>query len=286
MSIVPSPPPNASATTRGLVSTGAQEFAGAKTLTGTILNGVSTIAEAVTSLVRAVGASLVLRSSLGAGSSDVAVKVGTSETDAGTNASAKLLSVRTGLGGTEVEKCYIRKAGSLVVGNVAIGPTSDLTNVAAGVKYNGTNLGFYNNNSAAGLFFNTSSGLSGCTGNFASAGELRSGFNFGSGVSAGRLDGSGRLDQSGSNEVATPGARTVNKPTGRNAVAAAASSVVITCNQCTATSRVHITPLENAGSNAEFRMFKVTAAAGSFTVALDSAVTYDWPFSWEVAGIL
>lgn len=115
MSIVPSPPPNASATTRGLVSTGAQEFAGAKTLTGAILNGVSTIAEAVTSLVRAVGASLVLRSSLGAGASDVAVKVGTSETDAGTNASAQLLSVRTGLGGTEVEKFYVRKDGGVVL---------------------------------------------------------------------------------------------------------------------------------------------------------------------------
>ena len=101
----------ASAAAPGAVTTGAQEFAGAKTLTGAILTGITTIAEAVTSLVRAVGASLVLRSSLGAGASDVAVRVGTSETDAGTNTIAKLLSVRTGLGGTEVESLSVRKNG-------------------------------------------------------------------------------------------------------------------------------------------------------------------------------
>lgn len=115
----------ASAAAPGAVTTGAQEFAGAKTLTGAILTGITTIAEAVTSLVRAVGASLVLRSSLGAGASDVAVKVGTSETDAGTNTSAKLLSVRTGLGGTEVEKAYFTKSGALVV------PTAQPTNTPA-----------------------------------------------------------------------------------------------------------------------------------------------------------
>ena len=97
---------------------------------------------------------------------------------------------------------------------------------------------------------------------------------------------SGRIDQSGTDSSGTPGAAIINKPTGKSAIAATASSVVITNSLVTASSRINITPMENGTSNAEFRNFKVTPAAGNFTVTLNSAVTVAWPFAWDVATIL
>ncbi len=58
----------------------------------------------------------VLRSAQGAAAADIAVKVGTSIADASVNATAKMLSVRTGLNGTEVEKFWVGKDGVRVVG--------------------------------------------------------------------------------------------------------------------------------------------------------------------------
>lgn len=103
----------AGASDAGAVTTGAQTFAGAKTLSGAVLQGITTIVEAVTSLVRATGATLVLRSSAGALSTDVAVRVGTEVSDAGTHASAVLEEVGTGLGGTFVRSFAFLKGGIL-----------------------------------------------------------------------------------------------------------------------------------------------------------------------------
>lgn len=156
----------AGAAAAGAVTTGAQEFSGVKTLTGAILNGVSTIAEAVTSLVRAVGASLVLRSSLGAGASDKCVIIGSSVADGSVNATAKLASLATGLGGTEVEKGYWKKNGNFVVpGTVEFG-THVYNAVLGGFFSGGAGIGMYNTNGAAYLALDLGTGRAQCSGTF------------------------------------------------------------------------------------------------------------------------
>lgn len=106
----PSPPPDASGTVRGLVSLIAQTFAGVKTF----------LARAVFPLGITSGAArLDLRSDLGGGASDVCSVVGSTVADASVNADAKLLSVRTGLGGTEVERFHVKKDGGIVTGSTS-----------------------------------------------------------------------------------------------------------------------------------------------------------------------
>lgn len=248
----------------GGVSTVAQTFGGAKTLSGAILNGITTIAEAVTSLVRAAAATLVLRSSLGAGSSDVATKLGTSETDAGTHATAKLLSVRTGLGGTEVEKFYITKTLAYFGG----GGLWSLDNTVAGglgVKTGATPV----------LAFLTS-------------GVTRSAYGFDVNPTFGaflslQLHADGRVNQRGTDSSASPGAATADRPIGKNAIAAAASSVTITNSLVTTASVILITP---HARDATCKELIAVPAAGSFTVSGSAAATAAVPFSWEVKGLL
>lgn len=95
--------PIADATTPGSLSVIAQVIAGVKTFTSAI--------------VASVGIQLAaLWNTNGAGSSDVCLKVGTSTADASVNAGAKLLSVRTGIGGTEVERLALTTSGMTVQG--------------------------------------------------------------------------------------------------------------------------------------------------------------------------
>ncbi|MHB1065428.1 MAG: hypothetical protein ACYC1Z_13235 [Georgenia sp.] len=164
----------AGAAAAGAVTTGAQEFGGAKTLTGAILAGVTTITEAVTALVRAVGVSLVLRSSLGAGASDKCVVVGSSEADGTANAAARLQEWQTGIGGTPVTKAWIRKRGSFVnTDGLGLGMSADLDNVAAGLKYDTqVRLGVFSLNGASGIFVNLGSGRAGSTGDFDAGASL------------------------------------------------------------------------------------------------------------------
>ena len=56
-----------------------------------------------------------------AGASDIAVKVGTQIADGSVNATTKLLSVRTGVGGTEVERAHIVKDGTLELTTAGVG---------------------------------------------------------------------------------------------------------------------------------------------------------------------
>lgn len=165
--LTPSSPPNASGTVRGLVSTVAQTFAGAKTF----------LARIVATLGITAGANrLDLRSDLGAGASDVCSVVGSTVADASVNAAAALLEGRTGLGSTEVTKFRVRKAGSFVaaVDNpnaIAFGLSTDLANVFPGFWYNPVtaDLGIFNLNGAGALVLNIGTGNSRASGAFTAA---------------------------------------------------------------------------------------------------------------------
>lgn len=66
-----------------------------------------------------------------------------------------------------------------------------------------------------------------------------------------------------SDSSGTPGAATIDKPSGRFALATGAASVTITNALCTATTKVFLSKLDN---DATAKDFKVTPGAGSFTV--------------------
>jgi hypothetical protein len=116
-------------------------------------------------------------SSRGAVAGSVTVKAGTTLADGSVNSGAKLLSVRTGIGGTESEKFYIRKSGSIVAtsNNIVLGDFDDLNGVGSGVKYNqmSTDIGFYNSSNTSVLALNTISGVAYSSGNFVAGGTLR-----------------------------------------------------------------------------------------------------------------
>lgn len=237
----PSPPPDASGTVRGLVSLLAQTFAGVKTFTST--------------LIASAGIQLgLLFNTNGGGASDVVVKVGSSVADASVNFAAKLLSVRTGLGGTEVEKLSIRGDGGLT-GTYIFLPNAGSGGVSWGnCSINGQNvtgnLELKYNGAASILTLNTFTG---------------------------------RIDQGGTDSTGTPGAATINKPIGKSAIAIGAASVVITNSLVAAASHVVITP---HARDATCKELIVVPAAGSFTVSGSANATAALPFSWEVKGLL
>lgn len=90
----------------------------------------------------------------------------------------------------------------------------------------------------------------------------------------------GMLSQSGTDSTGTPGAATINKPTGKSAIAAGASNVVITNSLVTAASNIIITP---HARDATCKELIVVPAAGSFTVSGTANATAALPFSWRVA---
>lgn len=256
----------AGAAAEGIVTTAAQTFAGVKTFTSAIIASAGVQLSA-------------LWNTNGTGSSDVGVKVGVSTADASVNASAKLLSGCTGIGGTEVEKFYFRKAGALVTGGIGFGTTSDLSNVVPGVKTDGNVIGFYNANNAIALYFSLTTGLAGCTGAFAAAGEVRAGYNSGSGVSQGILGADGLLRHAGTDSSGTPGAATINKPTGKSAIANGATTVRITNSLVAAGDQVHITWHGDHGQTRDW----VTTGAGFFDVNLNAAASANTAFCWTVS---
>jgi hypothetical protein len=80
----------------------------------------------------------------------------------------------------------------------------------------------------------------------------------------------------------TPGAATANTASGRAAIAAGASSVVVTNSLVTAASRIF---LQKTGSSFDATLtapLQVVAAAGSFTVYGNAAATAAVPFNWWV----
>jgi hypothetical protein len=93
------------------------------------------------------------------------------------------------------------------------------------------------------------------------------------------IDPNGRFDQSGTDSSGTPGAATINKPSGISSFVAATATVVITNSLATTTSRIMITPYGDMGT------FYVTRAAGSFTVTR-STTTGTPSFGWTVSALL
>lgn len=94
-----------SAFTNGTVGTGGT----------TILSiGTTGVIEAVQSgCFQGAASQVSLRSAAGAGASDVVARIGSSTANASIHATAKLLSVRTGLGGSEVEKLAVGSSGRI-----------------------------------------------------------------------------------------------------------------------------------------------------------------------------
>jgi hypothetical protein len=81
--------------------------------------------------------------------------------------------------------------------------------------------------------------------------------------------------------VGTPGNVTLNTASGRAAFAAAASTVVVTNSNVTATSKV-LVMLEGAADGTLTQILRVTPAAGSFTVTGNAAATGNPVFSFVV----
>lgn len=98
------------------------------------------------------------------------------------------------------------------------------------------------------------------------------------------FDWAGSLMLDSTDSTASPGAATINKPSGSSAIAAGASSVVITNNLVSATTNIQVTATEDDATCLAVEWF-VTKAAGSFTVGVSqaggavtctTATNFDW----------
>jgi hypothetical protein len=218
----------------GLVSTVAQQIQGLKTFVAGII-------------------SPSVANTNGTGASDVCVKVGTTTADGSVNGAAKLLSVRAGIGGSEIESINFLKGGYMAgAGGGATMLLSSVAQFAQGanlIRIDGTHILF---GSGLGWLF--------------------------------KMSASGEWLIYGTDSSASPGAATINKPTGISAIAGGATSVVITNSIATTTMRVNITWLGDLG--AQSKVPWVTRAAGSFTVNVGTAPAGAVAFSWELAAIL
>ena len=239
---LPAPPPYASGTVAGLVSTGTQLLAGSKEFLALILADVGVQSPGVWN-------------TNGSLATDVAVKAGTTLADASVNAGAKLLSVRTGIGGTEVESAFFTKDYFIV----------------------GTSSNNYHRAQIYG-----GAGTAGALSVQAPSGALITGAQDYVGTTL-RVQATGRYDMAGTDSSGTPGAATINKPSGRSAIAAGVSSVTITDSLVTAATRVTLT-LEGDPSPAT--VCWVTRAAGSFTLTCNAAVTAATTFNWSLSEML
>lgn len=90
----------------------------------------------------------------------------------------------------------------------------------------------------------------------------------------------GSLTQGFTNNSAVPGNTTINTPSGRASIAAAASSCTVTNSTVTANSKIFVT-LESADATLTF-LLGTTHAAGSFTVTGNAAATGNCTFSFIV----
>lgn len=91
-----------------------------------------------------------------------------------------------------------------------------------------------------------------------------------------------RIDANASNSSGSPGAATLNSATGKSAIAAAASSVVITNNLCTTNSIVQAWVQQSTADATLTQVIRTSAAAGSFTIYGNANATAATVVAWEI----
>lgn len=244
----------------------------------------------------------------GTSSGDVVARVGTNVVDASVHAAAKLLSVRTGIGGVEVEKAYITKAGGLVTSGQST-LTGGWTTANSSSMTGGAGLTMSGGGASTGCVIALGSdtgtrarltnaiGAAACTptvpafeiehanGSLASLDMLlRVRDNT---VTKLTLTSDGTLGQPGTDRSATVGADTQNRPSGINCIASGASTCTITNSliPAVATKRIRIT-IQWHGDHGAARSWVVqTSGGGSFVVNLSAAASGDTIFSWEITSL-
>lgn len=224
----------------------------------------------------AAGASAIVVGPLGAGPADIVTKAGSSVADGAVNAGAKLFAVGTGIGGTEVDYFSVMKGLAALLGNASTltwtAGGANVWNIAANISAQTMTFGI---NASAYMQLRGADGF------------VVTGFGFEVNPTLAaplfRATSAGRVDQSGTDFSASPGAQTIDKPSGKAAIAIGASSVVITSNQVTAASRVMITPQSR---DATCKELIAVPGAGSFTVSGSGVATAALVFSFEISNIL
>lgn len=288
--MTPSPPPDANGNgtnnTRGLINLVAQTFAGVKTFLNVI------IASAGIQLATVFNTN-------GTGSTDVCVTIGTNVADGSVNATAKLASFGTGIGGTYVEKLAMLKSGQLVGdGGWKSSLGSSIFSLNEGFIKGLRGASAFSLNEAGGgsaQLYNTGTGIE-VKANIldiygpatriwrlsAAAGDRICGFGVGATDFAKILE-SGQISQSGTDSTGTPGASTINKPIGKSSIAAGASSCVVT--NSLATAAMHCVAFPHARDATGKELIGV-CGAGTITFSTSANCTAALPFSWELKGLL
>ena len=80
----------------------------------------------------------------------------------------------------------------------------------------------------------------------------------------------------------TSGAQTVNMTKGRALIAAAAASVVITCDRCVVGSTVMAVISQSGADATALQVVRCAPAAGSFTISVNAAATAATQVDWVV----
>lgn len=233
-----------------------------------------------------------VRSGSGSGPTDTCVKIGTKLANASVNAAAKLLTVRTGLGGSEVEKAYIDASANFVTGgSVSFGADLKATTATGSMRdVDGNQRLLLQSNGLGGLQYAQGAASDGASAvahvltnafalTTATAKILSLEAGAGNANEKAYVTALGTLGHPGSipDASGSPGNATQNGPRGRAALANAATTVTITNNQVTVNSFVAVEWETDPGQR-----HTVTYAAGSFTLTLSGAAAGNKTFRYYV----
>ena len=231
----------------------------------------------------------------GLGATDIALKLGTRLVASSVHATAKLLSLRAGLGGTEVEKLYVSSSGFVVCsglnvggGDIYVGGVGSITPGSGGIAA-GHSAFVLNLNSGWALadvaatecfkFFSLT--------NFTAPGAqiltLRNG-DATTGIKVAAFLASGVLAQIGNDSGGAPGTATSNTPAGINAIATGDASVTVynslIPDPTVRRVRIHVTP------HGLLPPWWVEQLDGKFILFVSGTAASDVMFSWEIGEII